>query len=81
MSQSCRRGGCGSGVSGTCSISHVVVLGAGRPGGIDSATIGSVSFRRGGGGGVSDKLQDVGDRGWEFDGGAIARYTGLHIDA
>lgn len=68
-------------MSGTFSISHVIVLGAGRPGGVDSATIGSVSFRRSGGGGVSDKLQDVGDRGWEFDGGAIARYTGLHIDA
>ena len=47
-------------MSGTCSISHVVVLGAGRPGGVDSATIGSVSCRRGGGGGVSDKWQDVG---------------------
>ena len=31
-----------------------------------------MSCRGGGGSGVSCKWQDIGDRGWKFDGGAIA---------
>ena len=40
----------------------------------DSATVGLVSCRGGGGSGVS------GDRGWTFDGGAIAGHTGVDVD-
>ena len=56
------------------------MLGADRPGGVDSATVGSVSCYRGGGGGVSGKWQDVGDRSFRFDGGAIAGHTGVDVN-
>ena len=40
----------------------------------DSATVGLVSYHGGGGSGVS------GERGWIFDGGAIAGRTGVDVD-
>ena len=40
----------------------------------DSATVGLVNCRGGGGSGVS------GDRGWTFDGGAIAVRTGVDVN-
>ena len=40
----------------------------------DSATVGLVSCHGGGGSGVS------GDRGWTFNGGAIAGRTGVDVD-
>ena len=73
-SASCRGGG-GSGASGNCGAGQRHTDG---PGGVDSATVGSVSRPGGGGSGVSGRWQDDGDRGWRFDGGAIA---GVDVDA
>ena len=55
----------------------VVLLGEG-PGGFDSATVGSVSCRGGGGSEVSGRWQDVGERGWRLDGRG---HTGVDVDA
>ena len=40
-----------------------------------------MSYRGGGGNGVSCKWQDIGDRGWRFDGGAIAGHIIVDVDA
>ena len=40
----------------------------------DSARVGLVSCRGGGGSGVSE------ESGWTFDGGAIAGHTGVDVD-
>lgn len=69
-SVSCRGGG-GSGVSGSYAAGQG---GTDGPGDFDSATIGSVSCR----GGVSGRWQDVGERGWRFDGGG---HTEVDVDA
>ena len=67
----------GPGCAGSCAAGRG---GTDGPGGVDSATVGSERFSCCGGGGVTGRWQDVGDRGWRFDGGAIAGRTGVDVD-